>query len=139
MLGKAGSWSAADVWLDGGVIASYIKHDRLDGAADHMVQAHHALLRLRSELADVAMGDGGALSLGVSPTLRQFDIWFDNIISDWMVRNRIRMTEEAVRNTMNRLATIRRELQDRDVALTRELGQIEGRRSLVIEMLAARD
>ena len=49
------------------------------------------------------------------------------------------MTEEAVRNTMNRLATIRRELQDRDVALTRELGQIEGRRSLVIEMLAARD
>lgn len=138
LLARAGSWSAVDLWLGGGLISGLVKHDRLDDAANQMVQAQHALLRLRSELADVAMGDGAGLSLGVSPSLKAFDIWFDNIISDWMVANRIRMTDEAVRNTMHRLANIHRQLGDRDAALTRELGELRGRRSVVIEMLTAR-
>lgn len=138
LLARAGGWSSVDLWLGGGLITSFVKHDRLDEAADRMVQAQHALLRLRSELADVAVGGGAGLSLGVSPSLKAFDIWFDNIISDWMVSNRIRATDDAVQNTMHRLATIRRQLEDRDAALIRDLGQIRGRRSVVIEMLTAR-
>jgi hypothetical protein len=87
LLGKAGSWSAWDTFGGGGLITDAIKYDRLDRAGELMRAADAALVRLSRELADV--GVAGAGGIEVTELTRMFDVWFDNIFSDWAVRNRI--------------------------------------------------
>lgn len=86
-LGSAGSWSTYDTFLGGGMLASLAKHDQLDKAAVLMRQADAALARLGSELADVGLDAVGGV--GIDSLTRALDIWFDNIFTDWAVRERI--------------------------------------------------
>ena len=94
LLSSARSWSAYDTFAGGGLISSVVKHDRLDQAGATMRQADAQLARFTRELADVDLNGVGPV--GVSGTLRGFDILFDNIISDLMVRSRILDAAERV-------------------------------------------
>ncbi|HYH35145.1 MAG TPA: hypothetical protein VD814_08360, partial [Nocardioides sp.] len=86
-LGSAGSWATYDTFFGGGLVADMVKHDRLDRAGALMQEADAALARLAGELADVGVGAVGGV--GVTDFTRALDVWFDNIFSDWAVRDRI--------------------------------------------------
>ena len=103
MLGKAKDWSTYDTFFDGGVFGDMMKYDRVDQAAALMREADRALRRLSTELADVGMGPVGGVE--VTGMVRAFDVWFDNIFSDWSVRNRI---TEAARRTDDAAAAVHR-------------------------------
>lgn len=94
-LGSASSWSTYDTFF-GGMISSAIKHDRLDDAADAAREADRSLALLRTELADVGGAALNVEDLVFDGLTRFLDVWFDNIRSDWAVRDRIQKAQQNV-------------------------------------------
>lgn len=126
-LGSADSWSAYDTWFGGGMIASSIKHDRLDGAADRIREAQAALADFARELSDVREVARLQADLGISPTTRTFDVWFDNVFSDLSVRSRIKESlgdvdaaAASVRAALTEVLARGEALRAREEALRRE-------------------
>ncbi|GAA1478367.1 hypothetical protein GCM10009623_28130 [Nocardioides aestuarii] len=114
-LGSAGSWSTYDTFFGGGMLSSMAKHDQLDKAAALMRQADAALARLGTELADVGLDAVGGV--GIDSMTRALDIWFDNIFTDWAVRERIGQASQRVHALLDqvnrvgqRLATMKQEV-----------------------------
>jgi multidrug efflux pump subunit AcrA (membrane-fusion protein) len=115
-LGSASAWSTYDTFFNGGLVGSMIKHDRLDQAAREAAHADQCLVVLRTELADV---DGSApltASVAVDGTTRFIDVWFDNIFTDFAVRDRI---ERAKQNVAASVARVRALLADLDARADR--------------------
>jgi hypothetical protein len=111
LLGKAGDWATYDTFLGGGLVTDLVKYDRLDGAGALMRQADLALAHLATELADVGIGAVG--EIGVTELARVFDVWFDNIFSDWAVRDRIRQASGRVTALIGGVDLTAREVQRR--------------------------
>lgn len=110
-LGSAGSWATYDTFFGGGLVGDMVKHDKLDRAAALMRRADAALAHLATELADVGIGSVG--EIGISSMTRALDVWFDNIFSDWAVRDRIAQADDRVQRLLVGVADIGRELHAR--------------------------
>ena len=124
VLGSAGSWATYDTFFGGGMLTDMVKYDRMDEAQRLLHDADQALRRLSVELADVGM-TAVVSGLSVDGLTRAFDVWFDNIFTDWSVKSRItdaaRRTDEAagaVHEIRTRLAGRERELAARLAELT---------------------
>lgn len=123
MLGSAGDWATYDTFLGGGMFGDAMKYDRMDKAQHLLHDADLALRHLAVELADV--GTTAAVgSLSVDGLTQTFDVWFDNVFSDWSVRSRIADaarkaddTAGAVHRVRGRLAEQQRELTAREAEL----------------------
>lgn len=87
LLSSAKSWSSWDTFMGGGLITDMVKHGRMDDARAQLRDVDDALRRFGRELADVKVQ--GLPALELSTMLKAFDVWFDNIFSDWMVLSRI--------------------------------------------------
>lgn len=108
VLGHADDWSAADTWFGGGMITSMVKHDRLDAAAAHLRRVDAALARLDREMAD--LGRSTVAPLDIDAWDRTFDVFFDNIFTDFAVRSRIRDAIDRVARARQKMATLTTEL-----------------------------
>lgn len=95
VLSSASGWSTMDTFFGGGLITDMVKYDKVDQAQRLMQAAGQALQRLRRELADVGAG-ADAPGLEIGSLLQTFDVWFDNVFSDWAVRSRIAEAEDGV-------------------------------------------
>ncbi|MCM0621803.1 hypothetical protein [Nocardioides bruguierae] len=107
-LDSAHGWSSYDTFFGGGMIGDAMKYNRLDDAQRAIVEADAALAHLARELADVDRVGVG--HIGVSPGQQVFDVFFDNIISDWNVRRRIQDSLERVRRGRHQVDEVRRDL-----------------------------
>ncbi len=125
-LGSAGSWSTYDTFFGGGLLTDMMKYDRVDTAERQMRSADEALRRLSRELADVGMDGVGGVE--VTEMTRLFDVWFDNIFSDWSVRNRISEAGGRVARAQGPVIEVRRVLVARAGELDAEIGRLEARR-----------
>lgn len=92
-LGTASGWSTYDTFFGGGLIASSIKHDHMDRAAELSRATDQSLARFRRELGDVNV-EGVDLALSMSEGTRFLDTWFDNIFTDLSVRGQIEHAKE---------------------------------------------
>ncbi len=110
-LSSAGDWATYDTFFGGGMVADLVKHDRLDRAGELMGAADAAMRRLAVELADIEMSGVGGIE--ITEMGRFFDVWFDNIFSDWAVRDRIREAADRVTTAANRVSQVRLELEGR--------------------------
>ena len=129
-LGRAGSWATYDTFLGGGLIADMAKHDRLDKAQTLMREADAALARLASELADVGIGAVG--EVGITELSRALDVWFDNIFSDWTVRDRIAQAARRVDALAQAVADVGRTLARRGQAVEHELALARAERERLL-------
>lgn len=130
LLQSAGDWATYDTFLGGGMMGDMVKYRRLDQAADHIRQADAALGRLAAELADVgieAVGD-----VGITEMSRAFDVWFDNIFSDWAVRDRIRQARSRVDQLLLGVRGVDVELRRRLAEVTARLEETEAERERVL-------
>lgn len=91
-LRTARGWSTYDTWFGGGIFASLFKREHTDRADQAMRSVDFELERLRAELADVDVDAVGGL--GIGPTERTLDVWFDNIFTDLMTHTRIRSAQQ---------------------------------------------
>lgn len=82
-LESAESWGIWDMF-GGDMFSSIAKHNRLNEAEDSFIYISNLLQRFNKELGDVNLA-----SLSFSPTTIAFDIFFDNIFTDFAVQDKI--------------------------------------------------
>jgi hypothetical protein len=126
-LSSASAWSTYDVF-GGGVIASAVKHSRLDDAADAAARADQCLAVLRTELADVGSLALTAPQLAVGAGTRFVDVWFDNIFSDLAVAGRISQARQNADQSMQLVREVRSRLTERAAQAQDRLAAIEAER-----------
>lgn len=125
-LGAAGDWATYDTFFGGGMVGDAMKYRRMDEAQQLLHAADRALQVLATELADVGV-NASIADLSTDGLTQTFDVWFDNIFTDWSVRDRItraaRRTDEAARvvhEVRTRLARRTADLESRRHALAQE-------------------
>ena len=114
-LNSAGGWSTWDL-LGGGLVSDMMKYSRLDEAQEQIESLRGDLRRYQAELADVERME----QFDVRPggMMQAVDIFFDNIFTDWMVRDQIQRSQNEMYGLQSRI----RGIQDR---LERELADVE--------------
>lgn len=130
-LGSAGGWATYDTFFGGGLMADMVKHQKLDEAAALIRAADRALHHLATELADVGIAPVGGL--GIDELSRVFDVWFDNIFSDWSVANRITEAKERVERTRQLLGRLDADLVARLTQADATLARLAAEREQVLQ------
>ncbi len=129
VLRSASGWSTYDTWFGGGVIASTVKHNRMDEAARAAAVADQRLAVLRAELADIT---GPALGTATQLTLnggtRFADVWLDNFFDDLAVADRIRKAQQQVADSDDVIGRLRDRLTARDSRARARLDALEAER-----------
>lgn len=106
---SAKDWATFDL-LGGGLLADFAKHDKLD-EAQHMVEDLQVQLqRFNKELADVTIR--AHLQLSIDGMLRFADYFFDRLLADMTVLDRIKQSLIQVEGTREQILIILRQLQD---------------------------
>jgi hypothetical protein len=95
-LGSASSWGAIDL-IGGGLLTSMIKRERVAQSLDTIHRLNRALDVFRTELQQVLAPVTTPSGLEIGATSWTFDVWFDNIFSDWAMQSRIGDAQQSVR------------------------------------------
>lgn len=106
---SAKDWATFDL-LGGGLLADFAKHDKLDDA-QHMVEDLQVQLqRFNKELSDVTIRSH--LQVNIDGMLKFADFFFDGILADAAVLDKIKQSLHQVEQTREDILTILRQLQD---------------------------
>jgi hypothetical protein len=107
-LNSARNWGLVDLF-DGGTLTGLFKYSKMNNAQRYMEQAKYDLSSFGKELNDVNMVCD--LNLDVGGFLSFADFFFDGVVADWLVQDRInearRQVDDAiwrVQEIINRLA-----------------------------------
>lgn len=106
-LSSAGNWGIWDI-MGGGFLSTFFKHNKMDQAQHELEEARSALRRFKNELAD--LGRTADFNLDVGGFLRFTDYFFDDIFSDLMVQSKIRQGQQQIRQAIQQIEGIRRQL-----------------------------
>ncbi|MEL6926718.1 MAG: hypothetical protein AAFO94_21945, partial [Bacteroidota bacterium] len=103
-LKKAKNWGRWDM-MDGKRMSSYMKHSSLDRARQLSYQVKRLLQAFEDELNDIYQYERSKFdfSLNFQSFSRFTDIFFDNLISDWVVQQKISNALASVRSTNDKL------------------------------------
>ncbi len=101
-LDSAESWGTWDV-IGGGLISDLAKHDALDEAQDKIEQLQIKLRKFQTELADIHVS--AEFRVNVQGFLRFADYFFDGLIADWTVLDKIKESKDEVHQTISKLKT----------------------------------
>ncbi len=122
-LGSAEGWGTWDL-LGGGLISDLAKHSHLDEAQEGAQRLQALLSRFRTELADVTV-TARLGAVNVEGFLRFADYFFDGLIADWSVLNRIRDSRESVAEVRRQVRTALRKLSELKTARQGEKTALE--------------
>lgn len=127
-LSSARDWSTFDI-LGGGVVSHIAKHSHLDSAQDMAEDLQIKLRRFKTELADISIYSD--MQIQVTGFLRFADWFFDGLIVDFTVQNRIENSMAEVQNTkyqienvLDRLKGLRRDTETELAALEDKLSKM---------------
>jgi len=129
-LDRAGGWSAYDTFFGGGFVSDMVKHSNISEATAAFTQVNRELERLSTELAD--LGSSAVDRVEVSDTLAIFDVLFDNILSDWMVLDRISEARAGAENLREHLSQLAEHLASSAVETSTLIGTLLGRREAIL-------
>jgi len=129
-LDSAGGWSTYDTFFGGGFVADMVKHSNISEATEAFTEVNRALERLSTELAD--LGTSTVDSVEISDTLAVFDVLFDNILSDWMVMDRISQARANAEKLDDRLTQLAEQLATSAVETSTRIGTLLERREAIL-------
>ncbi|MEG0132604.1 MAG: hypothetical protein RSA29_06670 [Clostridium sp.] len=95
----AKSWGIWDI-AGGDLISSMAKHGKINEAEEHFRKVSNLLRRFNKELGDVSIE-----SISFSSTTMAFDLFFDNIFTDFSVQNKIN-------DALNNIVALRQRVED---------------------------
>ena len=107
-LDSAGKWGVFDM-LGGGLIATMVKHGKMDDAERDIEMAREAIQKFSKEMRDI--GQNTSSYLQVDDFLRFADYFFDGFIADWMVQSKIEKAREQIWQAYNQISDIQRKLK----------------------------
>ena len=117
--------------LGGGMMADMMKYSHMDDAQKTMERVQSDLRRYRAELADVAQTvDADLQTDGFTVAM---DIWFDNIFSDWVVRDRIQQAENRLQEVHDRVAALQQQLETRLAAVQQAMEVLKQEREETVQ------
>jgi hypothetical protein len=131
-LGTAANWSTFDTYLDHGMIANAIKHDRIDEAAQAADVADQRLAALRTDLADLGGYEPTAPRLEISGGFKFADIFFNNIFTDLAVGRQIRDAQDNVDRSVQQVQALRDRLEYQIGTVTERLGAMDAERQQLL-------
>jgi hypothetical protein len=131
-LGTAANWSTFDTYLDHGMVANAIKHDRIDQAAQAARAADERLAGLRSDLADLSTSEPTAPKLEISSGFKFADIFFNNIFTDLAVGQQIRNAQDSADQSLQQVSALQGRLKDQIGAVTKQLDAIDAERQQLL-------
>jgi hypothetical protein len=130
-LQSAQGWGVWDL-LGGDLLATAIKHSRIDDARQAVVAVQESLGRFQRELADVEQ-----TAQFIVEDIGQFetfaDYFFDGLIIDWVVQSRIDRSLDNARATALRLDDLLAQLEARKTALQDQMNRLEESKSSLVE------
>lgn len=131
VLGSAGDWATYDTFFGGGMLTDMVKYDRMDEAQRLLRQADEALRHLAVELADVGV-EAAVHGLTVDGLTQTFDVWFDNIFTDWSVKSRIGDAADRTVAAADVVHRIRTQLTEQERDLTTREADLVSRRERLL-------
>ena len=131
-LGTAANWSTFDTYLDHGMVANAIKHDRIDQAAHAARAADQRLAALRSDLAELGGFDPTAPRLEVSAGFKFADIFLNNIFTDLAVGRQIRDAQENVAQSVQQVRALLDRLGNQIATVTAGLDAMNAERQQLL-------
>lgn len=125
-LDSAESWGTWDMLGGGGLITQMAKHDHLDSAQTMVHRLQNQLRKFKTELADVEIH--AELNVQIDGFLRFADWFFDGLIVDWTVQDKIEQAQNQVYGTacqiqsfLNRLESLNTDLERQEDRTKEEL------------------
>lgn len=130
-LDSAHNWGIYDM-VGGGMISSAIKHNRIDDAKRDIERLSYAAGRLKKELGDVdsSLFTG---SLDISGFSYTFDIFFDNIFSDFSVQGEINSALDNINNFLSKVNRLIDKLDERENKINIKISSLNSKIDEIIE------
>lgn len=94
--------------------AAYFKHSSIDKAKELSYRVKHLLVRFKEDLRTIYGPNGVDFSIHFSSFNRFTDVFFDNLISDWIIQQKIQHALSNVANVRDRVMRILQSL-DADI------------------------
>ena len=110
-LNSASSMATWDLFTDS-YFLDFMKYNKIDKAEKELVHLERALQRYQKELKDVDLETSLAYE-ELSQMSRAFDIFFDNIFSDWNTRDTIRRNISMLEDMSNEVDDVQNILRKR--------------------------
>ena len=130
-LKSAQSWGTFDL-IGGGIVATAVKHKKIDAARAQMHSVQALLGRFQRELADVVVH--GPIGGDITSFETTADYLFDGLVVDWIVQSKINRSLENVIRVQERARAIVADLVE-ELAEVRERAEfVAGERQAVIEV-----
>jgi chromosome segregation ATPase len=123
-LKSAEGWSTWDTFGGGGFLSDMIKYDKMDNAQRNMNQLSRSIRKFRAELKDVSIHEQLEFK-GVGMGTKTFDIFFDNIFSDWSVRSKIQENSRQLDGIENHVVPILTTLRNRKSDIQKDISEME--------------
>lgn len=130
-LEKAENWGNWDMWANGGLISTHIKHEHIDDARSYIHNANRQLEVFHKELADLKQSID--VQVDISGILKLADYWFDGLIADWIVQGRINDAQQQTSNALHQVRLVVNTLEASRRAEENELTMMHEKRKLWIE------
>jgi hypothetical protein len=131
-LGTAANWSTFDTYLDHGMVANAIKHDRIDQAAQAARAADQLLAALRTDLSELGGYEPTAPGLEISAGFRLADIFFNNIFTDVAVGHQIRDAQDKVDQSVQQVRALKDRISDQTGTVTQRLTAMDAERQQLL-------
>ena len=132
LLRDAQGWGQRDMWSNRHRGSGYMKMQAIDQARDLANQSRHALIRFGNELKDVFKD----LLLQVNMDIEEFgqfgDIFFDNLISDWMAQQKINKSLVNVTSTRQQVELVMQQLEQEKGNVNTKLADLDAQRKKMI-------
>lgn len=132
-LGQAKDWGR---WDSAGRrrSASYMKHNSIDRARDMSYHAKHLLVRFEKDLRHIYGHQNFDLHFEFDTFSRFTDIFFDNLISDWIIQQKIQNALASVLSVKDKVIRLLHSLEVEVKNSEEKYGQLEhDRKKLIIE------
>lgn len=129
-LGSASTWGGLDM-LGGGVITTAVKHSKMDDANDAVHRSQRHLRKFATELEDI--GQHVSATIEVSDALTVADYFFDGLIVDWFVQNKIHNSQDEVQKSKRNTQDALRKLGELAAEFQQEKRVCEGRLNHLVE------
>lgn len=122
-LDSADSFSTWDMFTDSSLIFDMMKYDKINKAEDKMTQLERLLQHYSKELKDISL-DGELRYENFSGTNKTFDIFFDNLFSDWDTKKKIGRNIEMLENLGQKMEELQRKLENEKAIVAKQIKEI---------------
>lgn len=129
-LNQAENWGKWDMF-GGGFMSTSAKHSNIDDAVDFVTEAKSHLNRFSRELRDVNMDID--VSIDISSFDRFADYFFDGLIADWNVQNKINQSQDSVHDTLNRVRLVIGNVQRRYNDIDGKINNLKLKNKTIVE------